>query len=302
MCFDSDARPPLPPIRGAALDARDLTLTSRDGTEFAAYAATPETPSGAGIVIIPDVRGLHPFYEELALRFAEAGVHAVALDLYARTAATPKRGEGFEYEPHVLQLEPGTVDDDVAAAAAHVRDSVERLYTTGFCLGGRVSLLQAATGLGLSGVIGVYPWPVGPHRSGLPAPADEAPRFGCPVLSIYGGADAGIPAEQRDAFDRALEGAAVEHRSVVYEGAPHSFFDRKVRRPRRRQRRRLASDARVHGDPRLSTATPATAGHRDGRLGRSAVRQAPTAVCSRVGLRCSEGRTGRRYSVSTTTT
>ena len=228
MCFDSDARPPLPPIRGAALDARDLTLTSRDGTEFAAYAATPETPSGAGIVIIPDVRGLHPFYEELALRFAEAGVHAVALDLYARTAATPKRGEGFEYEPHVLQLEPGTVDDDVAAAAAHVRDSVERLYTTGFCLGGRISLLQAATGLGLSGVIGVYPWPVGPHRSGLPAPADEAPRFGCPVLSIYGGADAGIPAEQRDAFDRALEGAAVEHRSVVYEGAPHSFFDRKA--------------------------------------------------------------------------
>ena len=47
------------------------------------------------------------------------------------------------------------------------------------------------------------------------------------MLTIYGGADAGIPAEQRDAFDRALEGAAVEHRSVVYEDAPHSFFDRK---------------------------------------------------------------------------
>jgi carboxymethylenebutenolidase len=227
MCYDIDARPPLPPIRGSALDARDLTLTSRDGTDFAAYAATPETPSGAGIVIIPDVRGLHPFYEELTLRFAEAGVNAVALDPYARTAGSEKRGEGFEYEPHVLQLEPGTVDDDVAAAAAHVRDSVERLYTVGFCLGGRISLLQAATGLGLSGVIGVYPWPVGPHRSGLPAPADEAPRFGCPVLTIYGAADAGIPAEQRDAFDRALEGAAVEHRSVVYDDAPHSFFDRK---------------------------------------------------------------------------
>ncbi len=227
MCFDSDARPPLPPIRGSALDARDLTLTSRDGTEFAAYAATPETPSGAGIVIIPDVRGLHPFYEELALRFAEAGVQAVALDLYARTAGSGKRGEGFEYEPHVLLLDPATVDDDVAAAAAQVRESVERLYTTGFCLGGRISLLQAAAGLGLSGVIGIYPWPVGPHRSGLPAPADEAPRFGCPVLNIYGGADAGIPAEQREAFDRALEGAGVEHRSVVYEGAPHSFFDRK---------------------------------------------------------------------------
>jgi carboxymethylenebutenolidase len=227
MCFDTDARPPLPPIRGSALDVRDLTLTSRDGTAFAAYAATPDTPSGAAIVIIPDVRGLHPYYEELVLRFAEAGVRAVALDPYARTAGAEKRGEGFEYEPHVLQLDPTAVNDDVAAAAAQVRETAERLYTIGFCLGGRVSLLQAATGLGLAGAIGLYPWPVGPHRSGLPAPADEAPRFACPVLTIYGGADAGIPAEQREAFDRALEGAGVEHRTVVYEGAPHSFFDRK---------------------------------------------------------------------------
>ena len=228
MCFDSDARPPLPPIRGSALDARDLTLTSSDGTRFAAYAATPDTPSGAGIVIIPDVRGLHPYYEELVLRFAEAGVHAIALDPYARTAGTGKRDADFEYEPHVLQLDAETVNDDVAAAAAQVRGSAERLYTIGFCLGGRVSLLQAATGLGLAGVIGLYPWPAGPHRSGLPAPADEAPRFACPVLAIYGGADAGIPAEQRDEFDRALESASVEHRTVVYEDAPHSFFDRKA--------------------------------------------------------------------------
>jgi len=228
MCFDHDARPPLPPIRGSAMDARDLSLTSADGTEFAAYAAVPDTPSGAGAVIIPDVRGLHPYYEELVLRFAEAGVQAVAIDLYTRTAGSGKRPQGFEYEPHVLQLDEETVNGDVAAAAASIRDSVERTYTVGFCLGGRISLLQAAAGLGLSGVIGLYPWPVGPHRSGLPAPADEAPRFACGVLAIYGGADAGIPAEQREAFDRALDSAGVEHRTVVYEDAPHSFFDRKA--------------------------------------------------------------------------
>jgi carboxymethylenebutenolidase len=47
------------------------------------------------------------------------------------------------------------------------------------------------------------------------------------VLALYGGADAGIPAEAREACDRALDAAGVEHRSLVYEGAPHSFFDRK---------------------------------------------------------------------------
>lgn len=232
MCFDADARPPLPPIRGAALDAGDLTLTSRDGTSVAAYAARAETPSGAGIAIIPDVRGLHPYYEELALRFAEAGVHAVAVDLYSRSAGTGKRGQGFEHEPHVTELDPVTVNDDVAAAVRHLRDeaggAAERLYTIGFCLGGRISLLQAAAGLDLAGVIGLYPWPVGPHRSGLPAPADQAPMFASRVLAIFGGADRGIPAEAREAFDRALDSAGVEHRSITFDDAPHSFFDRKA--------------------------------------------------------------------------
>ena len=230
MCFDTDSRPPLPPIRGGAIDARSLTLTSRDGTPFAAYAALAEQPSGAGILIIPDVRGLHPYYEELALRFAEAGVHGVSIDLYGRTAPDEPRGEGFTHEPHVGQLQPEAVNQDVAAAADFLRSSdggaAERLYTIGFCLGGRISLLQAAAGLELDGVIGLYPWPTGDHRSGLPAPAREAPRFACPVLAIYGGADRGIGADAREEFDRALDAAGVDHRSVTYEGAPHSFFDR----------------------------------------------------------------------------
>ena len=232
MCFDTDSRPPLPPIRGGALDARSVTLTSRDGTTVLAHAAKADAPSGAGIVIIPDVRGLHPYYEELTLRFAEAGAHAVAVDLFGRTADSQRRGEGFEHEPHVKQLTAEGVQDDVAAAVAYLRSpeggEPERSYTTGFCLGGRISFLQAAAGLGLDGVIGLYGWPAGPHRTGLPSPAEEAPRFACPVLAIYGGADAGIPAEVRDEFDRALDAAGVPHRTVVYEGAPHSFFDRKA--------------------------------------------------------------------------
>ena len=232
MCFSTSDRPPLPPIRGAALDTRDLTLHGRDGSPFAASAARAAEPSGAGIVVIPDVRGLHPYYEDLARRFAEAGVHAVAIDPYGRTAGPSKRDASFAYEPHVAQLDPEQVDGDVGAAVAFLRGAdggePERIYTVGFCLGGRISLLQARGGHGLAGVIGCYAWPVGPHRSGLAAPADEASRFGCAVLNLYGGADQGIPADARDAFDRALTAAGVPHRTVVYESAPHSFFDRKA--------------------------------------------------------------------------
>jgi carboxymethylenebutenolidase len=47
-----------------------------------------------------------------------------------------------------------------------------------------------------------------------------------PILGLMGGADAGIPAEDVEAFDRALAGASVDHELVTYPGAPHSFFDR----------------------------------------------------------------------------
>ena len=230
MCFGPESRPPLPPIRGSALDARDLTLASRDGTPVAAYLARAEAPSGAGVVILPDVRGLTRYYEELALRFAEAGADAVAVDLYARSAGASKRDEGWEYEPHVSRLDLEGLTADVAAAADLLREraEVERIYTIGFCIGGRISLLQAAGETPLEGVIGLYPWPTGQHRSGLPAPSDEATRFSCPVLTLYGGADAAIPPEARQAFDDALDAAGVEHRSVVYPEAPHSFFDRKA--------------------------------------------------------------------------
>jgi carboxymethylenebutenolidase len=230
MCYEADARPPLPPIRGSALDARELTLTAADGTRVAAFAVRAATPSGAGIVVLPDVRGLHPFFEELALRFAEAGVDAIAIDYFSRTAGTGRRGPDFDHNPHVPLTRHATLNADVAAAAAHLRSpdggAVERLYTVGFCFGGRLSFLQAASGIGADGVIGFYGWPVGANRAGLPAPADEAPRFTCPVLAIWGGADQGIGPEAVQAFDAALDSAGVEHRTVVYPGAPHSFFDR----------------------------------------------------------------------------
>ena len=217
-------------MSGGALDSGDRTLTASDGTAFAAFAAHVEKPGGAGVVVIPDVRGLHPYYEELALRFAEAGAHAVAIDLYARTAGAARRDPEFDYEPHVLALRHQTVTSDVSAAVAHLRSaeggSAERVYTLGFCLGGRASFLQAGEPHALDGAIGFYGWPVGPHRTGLPAPADRASEFRCAVLAIYGGADPRIGPDAVAQFDAALEAAGVAHDSVVYDGAPHSFFDR----------------------------------------------------------------------------
>jgi carboxymethylenebutenolidase len=233
MCFDHDSHPPIDPISGGALDAGRISLTSedKDHARFLAYLAQPAKPTGAGIVILPDVRGLHPYFEELALRFAEHGIVALAIDYFGRTAGDDDRGEDFDHNPHVVGARWDNLAGDMRAAVTHLRslDPAPRsVFTTGFCMGGRLSSMSATLGLGLAGVIPFYGWPTGPSRNGTPAPAESADKIECDVLAFYGGADKGIPASARDEYDKALDKAHVRHETVVYPDAPHSFFDRKV--------------------------------------------------------------------------
>jgi len=157
MCFDLDSAPPIPPISGAAVSHDDLVLEAADGNRFAAFVASPDDGARVGVVILPDVRGLYRFYEELALRFAERGYAAVAFDYFGRTAGAEKRDDDFEYMPHVQQTTPDGVQADVAACAAHLRAAgCTSIFTVGFCFGGRNAWLAAASGHDLAGAIGFY--------------------------------------------------------------------------------------------------------------------------------------------------
>jgi carboxymethylenebutenolidase len=232
MCYDPNARPPVPPIAGGAgvAGSGELVLEAGDGNWFQAFTATTSEPDAPGMVILPDVRGLHPFFRDLAVRFAEAGVHATAMDYFGRTAGLTERDDDFEYMPHVQQCRPDTVTQDVAATITHVRSGkgggASRVFTVGFCFGGRNSFNQAARGHGLAGVIGFYGFPQQRGPDDTDAPVVLAARFECPVLGLFGGADKGIPTEGVHDFREVLEKAGVPNEIVVYDGAPHSFFDR----------------------------------------------------------------------------
>jgi carboxymethylenebutenolidase len=226
MCFDSDSLPPIPALSGAAVSYDELVLEAADGNRFAAFSATPDEPSSVGIVVLPDVRGLYRFYEELALRFAERGYAAVAFDYFGRTAGVEKRGDDFDYMPHVQATTPEGVQADVAAAAAHLRaGGATSIFTVGFCFGGRNSWLAAAAGHELAGAVGFYGMPG--ERNGAPGPIQRAAEVEAPILALQAGADEHITAEMNAAFDEALGAAGVEHELVTYDGAPHSFFDRR---------------------------------------------------------------------------
>jgi carboxymethylenebutenolidase len=221
MCYGDDARPPLPPVRGGADNRGDTTLMAADGTELRAYYAHPDGPSDKAMIVLPDVRGLHHFYKELAVRFAEAGFHAIAIDYFARTAQTEDRGEDFPFMDHVAQLQPEKVDADIAAAAAWVRAlpgaPVQDVYSVGFCMGGALSWRQSAAGIDLAGCVGFY---------GMPARVeDRIPEMKSPLLILAAGKDF-TPVEAVEEFAGKVRDKGVDVRLQVYPEAPHSFFDR----------------------------------------------------------------------------
>src|ERR687893_654146 len=206
MCHDADSRPPAPPRRGDVAERGVLTLTSADGTSFSAAYAAPARSAGTGIVLLPDVRGLHPFYVALADQFAQARLPTVAIDYFGRTAGVPERG---------------VRDADLAAAVAYLRERAGAdlpVVTVGFCLGGSISWRQSGGDLDLAGCVGFY---------GRPSVVgDAAGRAHLPTVMLIAGADAATPVADQLELAETMRAAGAEVDAVVYDGAPHSFFDR----------------------------------------------------------------------------
>lgn len=224
MCHDHDSRPPAPPRRGEVAERASLTLTASDGTRVAAAYAAPDGSPGAGVVVLPDIRGLHPYYVALAERFAEAGLAAVAIDWFGRTAGVPEegtRGEDFDWQEHIPRTTPEGIDADIVAAMAALRERHGAdlpVVTVGFCFGGSHSWRQAGGQLGLAGCAGFY---------GRPSMVGEAAgRAHLPTVMVIAGADKATPVEDQLALAERMRAAGADVDAPVYDGAPHSFFDR----------------------------------------------------------------------------
>jgi carboxymethylenebutenolidase len=223
MCHDTDSRPPAPPRSGdVAAERGTLTLTSTDGTRVAAAYAAPAAPAQVGVVLLPDIRGLHPYYGALAERFAQAGPPALAVDWFGRTAELPAAGtrdQDFDWQTHIPQVTAAGVDADVTAAIGYLRERTRPdlpVVTVGFCFGGSHSWRLAGSGLELAACVGCY---------GKPERAGDAPAVR-PTLMVIAGADAATPVDAQLALAERLRAGGAEVQTAVYDGAPHSFFDR----------------------------------------------------------------------------
>jgi carboxymethylenebutenolidase len=219
MCHTGDARPPTPHHTTTLAQAQRTHLTSADGTRFMAYLAQPAEPSGRGVVILPDVRGLHEFYQALARDFARLGITAIAIDYYGRSLPDGPRTEPMAAMlPLVAQLTEPQVAADVWAASETLRTAgVDTVFSVGFCLGGSHSWLQPMFDPRLAGGIGFYGRPSDTHA--------YLSQLRGPLLLLGAGADMMTSPEEFTEFGEQLTSAGVEHTAVSYAGAPHAFFD-----------------------------------------------------------------------------
>ena len=245
MCFDLDSAPPIPPISGAAVSHDDLVLEAADGNRFAAFLATPEEPARVGVVILPDVRGLYRFYEELALRFAERGYAA------ARVRLLRTDGRGREARRR-LRVHAARAADDAGGRAGRCR-RMRRASPSSRVRGrlhGRVLLRrpQLVARRGFRARPRRRDRLLRPARvratTAHPVRRSARPRWPCPILALQGGDDPGIPVEDSRDVRRGARRRRCRPRGRDLRRRAAQLLRPQARGVRRRLRGRLEPRAR----------------------------------------------------------
>ncbi len=212
-----------------------ITLDVED-TAVPAYNARPDGEALGGVVLVPDLLGLRPLFEDICRRLATHGLAVCAPETFARLLPP-----GGSLDPDARRALAGELHDevvmeDLAEAADHLAavDGVGSVSVIGFCLGGSFALKSAATGrferaVAFYGLLRTPPqWAGDNLRDALDSLAAT-----CPTLAIFGEVDPYTPPADVEAVRNAWA-ARPDHKVVVYPGADHAFAhdpDRPVHRP-----------------------------------------------------------------------
>ncbi|MFM1988152.1 MAG: hypothetical protein RJA99_1109 [Pseudomonadota bacterium] len=210
----------------------DVLIPTRDGRSMPGYFAAPAGASGAPtILVVQEIFGVHEHIKDVCRRFARAGWHAVAPELFFR-AGDPQTYPSIpliqsDLLPKITDAQVmSDLDATVAFANTNGGDR-DALGITGFCWGGRITWLYSAHNPLVKAGVAWYGRLTGPTSPATPFhPYEAALKLNGPVLGLYGGADAGIPVSTVDEMKTRLAAgspAAKASEFVVYPDAPHAF-------------------------------------------------------------------------------
>lgn len=216
--------------KGAVKDAsleQKMVQYKNGGNTINAYLARPRIDKKVGaVIVIPGIFGLDDYIKETTAQIAQAGLAGLAIDFYSRKGGAPKTDDFAVLRQFVSENAPDKqIVDDALAAIAYLKtqDFTNGKYgITGFCMGGRITLLVAAA---TTDIVAASPY-YGPVKSGGPtnlAPMDVADRIKGAVQGHYGVEDMNPKPEDVKAFYDKLKTTNPHADYHIYEGAGHAF-------------------------------------------------------------------------------
>jgi carboxymethylenebutenolidase len=212
---------------GAFLNTETLALETPDGT-MPLYEARPDDAKGA-VIVIQEAFGVNDHIEDVTRRFADAGYHAVAPNLFHRAGGGTAPYDDFaKVMPLYEKLDDDGILTDLDAAREHLHQAGwtdTQIGIVGFCFGGRVTFL-AGLRRQLGAAVGFYGGGIVTQRfPQFPALVDEAATLQAPWLGLFGEEDHTIPVEDLEQLRKALQGASVETDVVLYPNSGHAFHN-----------------------------------------------------------------------------
>ncbi|MEM7126056.1 MAG: dienelactone hydrolase family protein [Chloroflexota bacterium] len=204
-------------MSGEGLNTATIEYPDKDGEMLMGYLARPEGDESApAIIVIQEWWGLNDHILDVTNRFAQEGFVALCPDLYKGVVAS----EPDEARKLVMELDMPEAVSEIQQAIAFLlaQDYVagDKLSVTGYCMGGGLALQVALVDENL---VAAIPW------YGRPLAPEQTADVKAPVLGLYGAEDGGIPVEAVRAMEDGLNAAGIENEIVIYEGAPHAFFN-----------------------------------------------------------------------------
>ena len=184
------------------------------GRMYASYLSAGTGPGRKpGIVLIHSFNGLEQGYKDLVDRFAAEGFVVLAAGW-----------QTFEKAPSdevVSQL----VKDSVAILKARSDVDPGRIGLTGFCAGGRYTMLFLPVINDFAAGVAWYGFPNSGGSAAQPVkPIDEIDQLEHPLLMIHGSADQASPIDGIFRYAAALQKAGKYFELKVYQGLPHGFM------------------------------------------------------------------------------
>ena len=183
--------------------------------------ARPANASGKvpAVIVIHENRGLNPYVEDVARRFAVANFIAYAPDGLTSVGGFP--GNDEQGAVKFREVNGPKMFEDFLAAANWLKarpESSGKLGAIGFCFGGGIgNQLAVRMGSGLSAGAPFY---------GAPPSAEDAAKIAAPMMLHYADPtkDTGIGA-RIPGYEAALKANNKKYELFIYEGAQHGFHN-----------------------------------------------------------------------------